>query len=212
MARELAHRLQAPLIVASTSRLLVDLNRSPGHPKLYSETIRRAPRALRDEVLARHYLPYRLRAESLVATAVAAGRRVVHVSSHSFTPVLNGEVRNTDIGLLYDPGRPGEVALCRRWLVELARAMPGVRVRRNYPYTGKSDGFCSWLRRRFPPEAYVGLELEINQKHVRAGSDAWAEMRRGVAAALLAAVMEGAEQTTRTASQTGFHPPPEKLP
>jgi predicted N-formylglutamate amidohydrolase len=31
------------------------------------------------------------------------------VSAHSFTPVLRGEVRNCDVGFLYDPRHRGEV-------------------------------------------------------------------------------------------------------
>ena len=38
-------------------------------------------------------------------------------------------------------------------------------MRRNYPYAGKGDGLTSYLRRRFPPGAYVGIELEVNQRH-----------------------------------------------
>ena len=50
---------------------------------------------------------------------------------------------------------------------------PELKVRRNYPYAGKSDGFTAYLRRRFPADAYVGIELEINQKHVLQGGRRW---------------------------------------
>jgi len=43
------------------------------------------------------------------------GDRVIHVAVHSFTPTLRGVRRNADVGLLYDPARPGELALARRW-------------------------------------------------------------------------------------------------
>ena len=190
VARDLARALAADLIVSTTSRLVIDLNRSPGHPKLHSQTMREGPPALRAAALARYYLPYRRRAEALIAAAIEDGRQVIHVSSHSFTPVLDGEVRNADIGLLYDPGRPGEASLCRRWLAALHGLDPQLIVRRNYPYTGKSDGFCTWLRRHFPPEAYVGVELEINQKHVFAGGPAWRRLRGMLIASLLSAVRE----------------------
>ena len=42
--------------------------------------------------------------------AVAARKQVLHVAVHSFTPVLHGERRNADVGLLYDPARPRERA------------------------------------------------------------------------------------------------------
>jgi hypothetical protein len=50
-------------------------------------------------------------------------------------------------------------------------------VRRNYPYAGKGDGLTSHLRRRFPPRAYVGIELEINQRIVFAAGRRWAALR-----------------------------------
>lgn len=184
LARELAAALDAPLFFSTTSRLLIDLNRSTGHPKLYSEATRRAPAAVRREILAAHYLPYRDRVEAHIAAAVADGSRVVHLASHSFTPVLDGEVRNADVGLLYDPARAGEAGLCRRWQACLEEAAPGLRVRRNYPYTGKSDGFTAYLRRRFPPAAYLGIELEINQKHALAGGRRWRALRSQVVDAL----------------------------
>lgn len=184
LARELASALGAPLVASTTSRLVVELNRSLGHPALFSRALAGAPRSVREDVLARHYRPYRNRVEGRVVEAVAAGKRVVHISSHSFTPEMDGEVRNADIGLLYDPGRPGEVALCDAWRAALLARAPQFRVRRNYPYAGKSDGFCTGLRRLFGAEDYVGVELEINQKHFLARSRSWRELRRAVVDAL----------------------------
>jgi len=188
LARQLADTLEAPLFYATVSRLVIDLNRSIGHPRLYSDATRPAPPAARREILEHHYLPYRSRVEASIAEAVAEGEKVIHVSSHSFTPELDGEVRNADIGLLYDPTRPGEADLCRRWQAALKQLAPRLKVRRNYPYTGKSDGFTAHLRHRFSPEAYVGIELEINQKHVFRGGKPWRDLRNTVAAALLHAL------------------------
>ena len=98
--------------------------------------------------------------------------------------MLDGVVRDADIGLLYDPARSGESALCRRWQACIEALEPGLKVRRNYPYTGRSDGFTAWLRRRFPDTAYVGIELEINQKHVLQGGRRWHALRGRVIEAL----------------------------
>jgi hypothetical protein len=59
------------------------------------------------------------------------------------------------------------------------------RLRRNYPYSGTSDGFTAYLCRRFPAEAYVRIELEINQKHVDPKIGTWRELRARVIAALV---------------------------
>lgn len=188
LARELANALPAPLIYATTSRLLVDLNRSPGHPRLFSPTIRALPAATRQAIFEAFYLPYRQRAEHAIREAMAGGARLIHLSSHSFTPVLDGVERNADVGLLYDPARPGEAALCLAWQAALKAAAPGWRVRRNYPYTGKSDGLTAYLRRQFDGARYVGVEIEINQRIARAGGADWRRLRAELIAALQAAL------------------------
>lgn len=188
MAEEMAAALKAPLFVSSVSRLLVDLNRSPGHPSLYSEATRAASRKVRREIFEAHYLPYRSQVEAAIDKLIARGRRVVHVSSHSFTPVLDGEARNADIGLLYDPSRKGELVLCLGWQAALKEIAPTVRVRRNYPYRGTSDGFTAYLRKRFAQQDYAGIELEINQKLV--GGKAWPALRNQVLASLKEALAQ----------------------
>lgn len=188
MAKLLAKTLAAPLFISTTSRLLIDLNRSIRHPQLYSETVRQAPLAIRNEILEHYYLPYRNKAESTVAKAIAEGRMVIHISSHSFTPELNGEIRHADIGLLYDPTRLAEAALCARWQTAFKSQLPNLTARRNYPYTGKSDGFTAYLRRRFESESYSGIELEINQKHVFNGKQHWRSLKSTVMRTLLDAL------------------------
>jgi predicted N-formylglutamate amidohydrolase len=192
LARQMAGALAAPLFVSTTSRLLIDLNRSIGHPRLYAEATRNAPASVRREILEQHYLPYRNQVEAHIATEIAQGSRVIHVSSHSFTPELDGDVRNADIGLLYDPARPGEAELCRRWQACLKTSAPEWRVRRNYPYTGRSDGLTAFLRRRFPADAYVGIELEINHKHVLRGGRPWGALRSLVVESLCQAITASA--------------------
>jgi predicted N-formylglutamate amidohydrolase len=178
MARDLARAFGAPLVTSTISRLLVDLNRSIGHPRLFSEPIRACPAELRATIVERYYQPYRAKIEALVMRSVSHGRRVIHLSSHSFTPELDGKVRRADVGLLYHPGRRAEAALCDRWKVSLAALAPQLRVRRNYPYAGKGDGLTSHLRRRFPQASYVGIELEVNQAIVLAAGRRWTALRR----------------------------------
>lgn len=188
IARDLSDALSAPLLVSTISRLLIDLNRSPSHPKLYSEALRDAPRDIREEIYRRYYQPYRSKAETQIAQAIANGARVIHISCHSFTPELNGAVRNADLGLLYDPARPAEAALCRRWRVALRIYATALKTRMNYPYTGTADGFTVYLRRRFSGDSYLGIELEINQKHVFARGEHWRNLRAAIVESLHDAV------------------------
>ena len=180
MAREIAAYFSAPMIAATVTRLLVDLNRSVGHRDLHSEATRQASPDELQRILTDYYRPYRVRAEELVGEAVGRGRRVIHISSHSFTPRLNGELRTADVGLLYDPARPGEVDACARWKAALRVNAPKLRVRRNYPYAGKNDGLTAYLRRRYPASTYVGIELEINQAQVIGARRRWADLRAAI--------------------------------
>jgi predicted N-formylglutamate amidohydrolase len=145
---------------ATTTRLLIDLNRSLHHPRVYSEFTRPLSRHAREEIAARWWRPWRDAVASQITEWRHAGREVRHFSVHSFTPVLGGRIRNADIGLLYDPERPAERDFCLRWQAMLAEC--GWRVRRNYPYRGTADGHTTALRRRFP-RGYAGIELELNQ-------------------------------------------------
>ncbi len=179
MAREISEYFDAPLVASTVTRLLVDLNRSVSHRDI-SRVSRELSPVERERMLRDCYLPYRTEVERLVAKAIGRGRRVVHISSHSFTPRLHGEVRRADVGLLYDPVRPGESALCRLWKAAINCVAPDLRVRRNYPYYGKGDGLTSHLRLRHSPDAYIGIELEINQALVTGTRARWTRLRASV--------------------------------
>lgn len=184
MARTLSTAFAAPLVASTVSRLLVDLNRSIGHPRLHYEAIRNTPTELRRRILKHYYQPYRTQAERLVRQAIADHGRVIHLSSHSFTPDLDGKVRGADIGLLYDPSRPSEADLCERWKAALKACSPDLSIRRNYPYEGKCDGLTSWFRWRLPSADYIGIELEINQKHIIRADRNWANLRKMIVESL----------------------------
>lgn len=163
VARHLSKALDAPLVSATTSRLVVDLNRSCGRRDLYSEFTRQLTAAERAALLDRYYLPYRRAVAEQIEALHMRKSFVIHISVHSFTPVLDGKRRQADIGLLYDPARHSEVAFVARWLAALRQAMPDARLRRNYPYKGASDGLTTALRREWDDSSYAGIELEINQ-------------------------------------------------
>ncbi len=162
MARAFAAAFAAPFFFSTVTRLVVDENRSVGHPKLFSRTTRPLSRDLRRDILTRYHQPLRRQTLAAVSAARAAGHTVVHLSSHSFVPAFRGRERTMDLGLLYDPGRAGERDLCLAWKRGIEADRPGLRVRRNAPYRGVSDGHVTALRKRFP-QGYLGIELEVNQ-------------------------------------------------
>lgn len=151
VARRLARWLKAPLHFGKVTRLVVDLNRSAGDQSA--------------ALLDKWYWPYRRGVEADIAKRIKRGQRVLHLSVHSFTPVKNGVVRKADIGLLYDPDRRLEAAICKAWRPLLQ--VHGYKVRLNYPYVGWTDGFTTHLRTVFPSARYAGVEIEMNQKLAR---------------------------------------------
>lgn len=150
------------------SRLLVELNRSLHHPQLFSEISKKLSSEEKEHILQKYYFPYRNKVTEQIQHYIEDGEQVFHLSVHSFTPVLEGAVRNADIGLLYDPGRPGEKALCRLLKQNLQDLQPDLHIRFNYPYLGTADGFTTFLRQKFQKN-YLGVELEVNQKFVQSG-------------------------------------------
>jgi predicted N-formylglutamate amidohydrolase len=184
LGEALARRLGCALIVASITRLLVELNRSPGHPELFSERTRGLSAAERTALLEEHYFPYRHAVEAAVAErAAGAGPPCLHLSAHSFTPLWEGRRREVGVGLLFDPARPRETAFCRRLRDLLERRRSDLAVRFNEPYLGVDDGLTTHLRGRFPDARYLGIELEVNQRFPLAGGAAWGALRRDLAEA-----------------------------
>jgi len=177
LAAYLAEALSAPCIAARVSRLLIDHNRSPHNRFLWSEKSRPLPVEEKNRLREEYYEPFRKQATEWIEARRADGQRVVHLSVHSFAPVLDGTQRNVDIGILYDPGRPDEAYLAEIWKAHLLAIAPGLRVRFNVPYRGRSDSHIATYRDAYPSCAYAGVELEVNQALVEQG-EAWRALQR----------------------------------
>jgi len=177
IAKNIAKALNASFYYSTISRLLADLNRSPRHPKLHSEIIRRLSCTDKSNILAHYYYPYRNALETFIADNIRSGKVVLHISVHTFTPVIHGIKRNADVGLLYDPSANRERELCVRWQKAFSTVPPDIIVRRNYPYLGKTDGLATYLRKQYPPEQYLGIELEVNQKYPLGDRRTWKNLQ-----------------------------------
>lgn len=154
------------------SRLFVDLNRTITNKSAFSDYLRDNENA--KAAATAYWKEYRENVEKFVAKNIGASKKgaknngkegadIVHLGIHSFTPALNGKVRNADIGILYDSTRPQERAYANVIRGEIKRLYPHMKVRFNYPYKGSSDGLTTSLRKKYGPR-YVGIEIEINQK------------------------------------------------
>lgn len=149
-------------IYSTTSRLLVELNRSLFHKQLFSEFTADLTPLEKHDILETYYVPYRAKVEEKIASIIASKETVLHLSIHSFTPSLNAIERHCDIGLLYDSTQKKEQLLCKKLKLKILQDNPNLNVRFNNPYLGKADGFTTYLRKRFP-NYYLGIEIEVNQ-------------------------------------------------
>ncbi len=162
-AKALQKNLRVPLFFSETSRLVVDLNRSSHHPRVFSEMTKVLDAAKKMELLEKYHRPFRSEVEKHLVKLLSRKLFALHFSIHSFTPELNGEVRNCEIGLLYDPKRPIEKKIALLLRKSILTKLPDLRIRLNYPYKGYADGHTTALRKKFGSSEYAGIEIEFNQ-------------------------------------------------
>jgi predicted N-formylglutamate amidohydrolase len=150
---------------SKNSRLLIELNRSLFHKQLFSEFTKPLSEVEKNNIIETYYLPYRTAVEHKIANLIASNK-VLHLSIHSFTPKLDDQIRNCDIGLLYNSIKKEEQEFCKHFKTEILNRNSSLSVRFNYPYLGKADGFTTFLRKQFPNN-YLGIEIEVNQKYCK---------------------------------------------
>ena len=188
LARGLAQALKAPLIHATASRLIYDLNRpphAPGAMPARSEVhdIPGNADLPSSERLARtcaHYLPFHAALSELLACRLAQGQRPVLVTVHSFTPVYFGQPRAVEFGVIHD----ADDRLARA----IARQETGMLTRLNEPDSA-ADGVAHMLARHATPLGLQHAMLEIRNDLI-ATPEAEAGMAARLAPAILAAIDE----------------------
>jgi predicted N-formylglutamate amidohydrolase len=130
------------------------------------------------------------------------GRAVVHVSVHSFTPKLRGERRRVDVGFLFDEARALERRFCNAWRkalrAELTRERVALVLADNSPYSGDAPALTTSLRAQFPKGAYLGIEIELNQRLVRRGGNTWQALQAALARSLASALSPAPRQMQMT--------------
>lgn len=162
LARRLARLLACPALLATTSRLVVDLNRDPHDPAvipLLSDS-RAIPgnaalnAAGRADRIARFWRPY----HDALARRIAAQRPRLLLALHSFTPRLAAkpdEDRPWSVGLLYNrDGRAARIALG-------LFAEAGIFAGDNAPYSGRFLNAA--MNRHAEANGIPYLTLEVRQ-------------------------------------------------
>jgi len=186
IARFLATEFNAPLFICETTRLLIEPNRSLDNNQLYSEYSQKLIETDHEQILERYYYPHRNGVEDVITKV---SKPVLHLSIHTFTPVLNGNTRAVDIGLLFDPHRRSEADFCREFMDGLELMLPYLTIKFNEPYKGTDDGFTTHLRTKFDDKDYLGIEIEVNQKYI--GTEKWELISVGLKEVLFDLLYEG---------------------
>lgn len=140
LTERLAESLSVTAVVQNYSRLVVDCNRQLMDPGAFLEygdgilvpgnrNLHQADKDLRASAL---YWPYHRAIDEQVERLRKVGPPPAFISIHSFTPVLNGESRAWQIGVLWDKDQR-----LREIFLEGFRAA-GYYVGDNVPYSGKA--------------------------------------------------------------------------
>lgn len=146
VTRAMANAYNAPAILGTYSRLLIDLNRGPDDPTLVMKLSdgavipgnARVDFAEIDRRTALYYRPYHDAIEAQIARARSAGLKPVIVSIHSFTPEWRGKKRPWHIGVLWDR-KDGRLA---HPVMEELRREGDLVVGDNQPYSGELENDC----------------------------------------------------------------------
>jgi len=178
VARGLSRLLDAPLIHATVSRLVLDLNRAPSDPDSIwtlsertaipgNQNLDPAERACRVREV---YDAFHGTVDRFIGARVTAGQTRSVVTIHSFTPVYRDVPRPWHIGLIHD--RDGRFA--RSVEAGLSRD-PTLVVGMNQPYS-PADRVFHTLERHAERRGLAPLMIEIRNDLIRTedGQASWA--------------------------------------
>ncbi|MFO1115576.1 MAG: N-formylglutamate amidohydrolase [Beijerinckiaceae bacterium] len=177
VTRRLAARLNAPAVLSTFSRLLIDPNRGADDPTLVMRLSdgalipgnARIDAAEIDRRRETYWRPYRDAVARTLDAMLATGVVPAVVSVHSFTPVWKGFARPWHVSLLWDVD-----ARLARPLIDTLGAERDLIVGDNEPYDGALEGDTMYdlgTRRGLP---HVLVELRQDLIADDAGQSLWA--------------------------------------
>ena len=177
LTRSLAVRLNAPAILATVSRLVIDLHREPDHVGLIphrsdGHLIPGNETADRAERIARFHAPY----HRLIRDCIRTRRPRLILAVHSFTPCLEhgGTPRPWEVGVLYNRDtRAARPAVA--WL-----RGQGFVTGDNEPYSGRL--LNATLNRHAEAQGIPSAAIEVRNDQLRdaAGVARWSAALAGL--------------------------------
>ncbi|WP_316978179.1 N-formylglutamate amidohydrolase [Shumkonia mesophila] len=179
IVRRLSPRLDAPAVLATYSRLAIDLNRLPGAidsiPAESDGTAIPGNRDLGNEAREQRidglFWPYHNRVAEAFASRWNGGRPAALIAIHTFTPCLNGGLpRPWEAGLLWNR----DDRLARPLIRHLQER--NLCVGDNQPYSGRSFGFSMDYHAGDAGVPHVGIEIRQDLVDTPAGAERWAAL------------------------------------
>ncbi|HYC04159.1 MAG TPA: N-formylglutamate amidohydrolase [Azospirillaceae bacterium] len=178
VARHLAERFDAPAVLATYSRLVIDPNRPLSSPTLIPEESDGTPvpgnigltPAQRQARIETFHAPYHATVAEIIAGLRARGTAPAVLSIHSCTPVMNGFHRPWHVGVLWN--RDPRIAVP---LMEMLAAGGDVCVGDNEPYSART-GHGHTIETHATPAGLPTVMVEVRQDLIgdEAGAAHWA--------------------------------------
>lgn len=186
LARGLAARLGAAAVIASVSRLVIDLNREPDAKGLIPHTsdgVHIPGNAALTDAERAQRLMFHARYHAEINAAIVAQLPDLIISIHSFTPQLASrpaEARPWPVGILYN----SDDRAARLGLAELAAR--GFNVGDNLPYSGRDLNATMNRHAEARGLPYLGVEVRQDQLGDAAGVERWVTVLSAVVEAVVA--------------------------
>ncbi|TCS62639.1 N-formylglutamate amidohydrolase [Varunaivibrio sulfuroxidans] len=189
IATSLAKKMQATAVIANYSRLLIDLNRAPGHPQsipAVSDCVTIPGNQDVGEIMqhARRktfFTPYHRAIHRHIETLEGQGTAPVVFSVHSFTPHMNGTHRPWEIGVLWN--RDPRLAIP---LMDKLRQSGRLNVGDNAPYSGRDVAYTMEKHAGSRGLPHCAVEIRQDLCATPDDCDRWAGLLANVLTQILA--------------------------
>ncbi|NQW00969.1 MAG: N-formylglutamate amidohydrolase [Rhodospirillales bacterium] len=178
ITRNLSKSMDCRAVLANYSRLVIDLNRPPGHPESVPQisdgTLVPANQQLTEDQLDQRvdtlFNPYHEAVSHSVAHLWNRGPAPVLFSVHSFTPHFKDQPRPWDVGILWKHDPRLAVPLMERLSGE------GLEVGNNEPYSALEMAYTIDVHAGAAGLATCVIEIRQDQVADQAGVARWSEM------------------------------------
>jgi predicted N-formylglutamate amidohydrolase len=193
VCRILARRICAVAVIATYSRLIIDVNRALGDPSSIPPTsdgflIPANVNLTPDQKAARVnelYWPYHMAIDWELGLIREAGHLPVILSIHSFTPALitrtKAKPRPWHCGIMFSR----DTRFADHLAAEM-RKVPGLIVGENEPYSGITHGYCAKMHGLSQSVPHVQIEIRQDLICTEDGQRWWGEFLASILPAILA--------------------------